>query len=303
MQETITGSGQLKIDGVPMDISLTVPKALCLPEALLPDAQQFAYQLTDVAVARVERAGHRISCVKGCGAYCRQMVPISPPEARHLARLVAAPGLPSPWSGGGWPGGLPGFFGQLFWTGGAVSISGGEKLFHPSGPAAGLPGISGDVTPPAACGALGAGQVKQIPVPSRVWAGYARSTSADGGLEWMPLIEALDYVAKREPPCAGAAEFQTSDSPLRPHSREARPSENDTVTRFAVMVMSSAMTIMPNQSLPTNEPILIHSPCLGFAPCARLFNPSLRGRAHRVPGRPFGAGCEKSARRKGGRQE
>ena len=90
MQETITGSGQLKINGEPMNISFTVPKGLCLPEALLPDAQRFANQLTDVAVARVERAGHRISCAKGCGACCRQMVPVSPPEARHLSALVEA---------------------------------------------------------------------------------------------------------------------------------------------------------------------------------------------------------------------
>ena len=55
-------------------------------------------------------------------------------------------------------------------------------------------------SPPAACGVLGTGQVKQIPVPSRVWAVFSRSTSADGGLAWMPLIEALDYVEANPAP-------------------------------------------------------------------------------------------------------
>lgn len=36
----------------------------------------------------VEKMGDRISCRKGCGACCRQLVPISPAEAYMLANLV-----------------------------------------------------------------------------------------------------------------------------------------------------------------------------------------------------------------------
>ena len=42
----------------------------------------------------VEQQGHKVSCQKGCGACCRQMVPVSGVEARYLADLVEA--LPEP---------------------------------------------------------------------------------------------------------------------------------------------------------------------------------------------------------------
>jgi hypothetical protein len=90
MDETITGRAALQIDGTPMSISFTVPKGPCGPEALLPAVQRLANQVTDHAEARANRAGLKISCAKGCGACCRQTVPISPVEARHLAALVNA---------------------------------------------------------------------------------------------------------------------------------------------------------------------------------------------------------------------
>lgn len=49
-------------------------------------------KLTDLAVAREAGEGREISCRKGCGACCRQVVPLSPPEAWLIADLVA--GMP-----------------------------------------------------------------------------------------------------------------------------------------------------------------------------------------------------------------
>lgn len=46
------------------------------------------------AVARVEAEGKTISCRAGCGACCRQAVPIAASEARAVARHVAA--MPEP---------------------------------------------------------------------------------------------------------------------------------------------------------------------------------------------------------------
>jgi Fe-S-cluster containining protein len=45
------------------------------------------------AARRSAARGHPISCRRGCGACCRQPVPLSPPEAFHLAEVVggAAP--------------------------------------------------------------------------------------------------------------------------------------------------------------------------------------------------------------------
>jgi Fe-S-cluster containining protein len=50
-------------------------------------------KLTDVAVEREAREGRHVSCKKGCGACCRQVVPLSPPEAWLIADIVA--GMPA----------------------------------------------------------------------------------------------------------------------------------------------------------------------------------------------------------------
>src|SRR5262245_40159889 len=57
---------------------------------LLPVLQQFDNQVVELAETEVQRQGKRSSCCAGCGACCRQYVPISEPEARNLAALVAA---------------------------------------------------------------------------------------------------------------------------------------------------------------------------------------------------------------------
>ena len=221
MQDTITGSGQIKINGEPMKIAFTVPKGPCLPEALLPDAQRFANQLTDLAVARVERAGHRISCAKGCGACCRQMVPISPPEARHLAALVEAmpeeeaaqvrarfaaarekveaSGLPPHGPPDGDQAAYRAFGIAYFRLGVPCPFLVEESCsIHPDRPLVCREYLV--TSPPAACAEMDSGQVRQIAVPSRVWAVFSRSTSADGSLEWMPLVEALDFAAENPAP-------------------------------------------------------------------------------------------------------
>jgi Fe-S-cluster containining protein len=73
---------------------LTVPpRPLRLPE-LAWNFLGLSNKLTDMGVAREERSGRTVSCQKGCGACCRQLVPLSPPEAWMLADLVA--GMPEP---------------------------------------------------------------------------------------------------------------------------------------------------------------------------------------------------------------
>ncbi len=46
-------------------------------------------QLVRMGVDYSEKLGREISCCKGCGACCRQVVPLSPPEALMIADLVA----------------------------------------------------------------------------------------------------------------------------------------------------------------------------------------------------------------------
>ncbi len=45
-------------------------------------------RLVELATRREQRAGRVISCGPGCGACCRQLAPVSPPEAYMLADLL-----------------------------------------------------------------------------------------------------------------------------------------------------------------------------------------------------------------------
>ena len=69
--------------------SLSVPTEPVPIETWLPFLHALANQAAKCAQEAVERAGKRVSCEKGCGACCRQLVAISLVEARALAKLVA----------------------------------------------------------------------------------------------------------------------------------------------------------------------------------------------------------------------
>ena len=46
--------------------------------------------VADMGVRIVANLGRQVSCSKGCGSCCRQLVPLSAPEAIYLAELVAS---------------------------------------------------------------------------------------------------------------------------------------------------------------------------------------------------------------------
>lgn len=73
-----------------MAARVQVPAEPIRPAELLPVLHEFNDALIGAAVAQVEAQGKRISCRAGCGACCRQIVPISETEARYLADLIAA---------------------------------------------------------------------------------------------------------------------------------------------------------------------------------------------------------------------
>ncbi len=68
------------------------PKPLRLAELAL-SSMGLSERMTGIAVAREGREGRSVSCKSGCGACCRQLVPLSPPEAWLLADVVA--GMPA----------------------------------------------------------------------------------------------------------------------------------------------------------------------------------------------------------------
>lgn len=90
----ISGRVVLVLDNEPVEIELTVPAGNVAFEATLPVLQQLTTFIVETATAVVEAAGRKISCRAGCGACCRQLVPISQAEARSLVRLVAE--MPEP---------------------------------------------------------------------------------------------------------------------------------------------------------------------------------------------------------------
>lgn len=69
--------GQVQVDTGPMRLADLVPTAIELTMVLSSRANQ-----------REEKAGRSISCAAGCGACCRQLVPVSPPEAYYIYDVI-----------------------------------------------------------------------------------------------------------------------------------------------------------------------------------------------------------------------
>lgn len=85
--EWVTGNVTLSIDGRPLEMQMTVPAAAVKPQRMLPIFQK----MTDAFVGMgIEESGEPVSCRAGCGACCRQAVPIAEIEAYRIAEIVAA---------------------------------------------------------------------------------------------------------------------------------------------------------------------------------------------------------------------
>ncbi len=92
--DTSTFRVDLTVGGREIHAELTVPTRPVRPRELLPLLQALASGIVDLAEKASEDAGAPISCRKGCGACCRQLVPVSESEARGLRTLLDA--LPEP---------------------------------------------------------------------------------------------------------------------------------------------------------------------------------------------------------------
>lgn len=85
---------ELNVAGTVLPLEMSVPAGPTHPVELLPVFRQMAESLINLGVRAVEAEGKRVSCQKACGACCRQIVPISEFEARHLRDVVAQ--MPEP---------------------------------------------------------------------------------------------------------------------------------------------------------------------------------------------------------------
>lgn len=86
--EMVTADVELKTADWRMSTRVTVPKGRIPLRQVLPLAQALTDAVVDVAIRASEQRGAPISCKKGCGACCRQLVPITETEAHELRDLV-----------------------------------------------------------------------------------------------------------------------------------------------------------------------------------------------------------------------
>lgn len=223
--ERIQGAGKVRIGKEVLDIEFDVPADACSPRELLPDVQRFANRLVDAQIQQVVAHGENISCKAGCGACCRQMVPIGPDEARHLAALVdampperqaivrerfraAIERLES--SGLSMAGIGPDTDREkyretvlgYFRLGIACPFLEDESCsIHPDRPLVCREYLV--TSDPAHCANLGTGKVQQVAMPVRLWNVFARSAHPRRQLDWTCLIYALEFARNQpEPPPA-----------------------------------------------------------------------------------------------------
>lgn len=71
-----------------MKTKVTVPAGPTRLRQMLPLVQAMSDRVVDATTQSLEAHGHKVSCKKGCGACCRQLVPIAETEARHIHDLV-----------------------------------------------------------------------------------------------------------------------------------------------------------------------------------------------------------------------
>jgi len=91
-----TATAHLKLAGADWELEadVTVPAGPTRLRHILPMVQALAGTVVDACANSAEERGQHITCKKGCGACCRQLVPVSQTEARNLRDVVAA--MPEP---------------------------------------------------------------------------------------------------------------------------------------------------------------------------------------------------------------
>lgn len=86
--EWVNGKVEISIAGTPLELNFTVPAKPLRLRRMLPVFQQMSNTFNDVGIESLKANGKEISCRAGCGACCRQLVPISEAEAFNLRDLI-----------------------------------------------------------------------------------------------------------------------------------------------------------------------------------------------------------------------
>jgi Fe-S-cluster containining protein len=86
--EYADATADIVISGRGLRLEMSVPTGMTQPIRLLPLFQSMADSFVGLALKDAETEAAKVSCKKGCGACCRQLVPISEVEAHQLRDLV-----------------------------------------------------------------------------------------------------------------------------------------------------------------------------------------------------------------------
>jgi len=225
---TATVNLEATIGDCELKMSVTVSAGPTQLDDLLPLLQILSDNVVGAAEREGERQGKCVSCRKGCGACCRQLVPISPVEARHVSRLVEE--LPEPrrteirqrfaaaqrqleeaglWERlcrrQDWPEEQVSDIGlEYFRLGIACPFLEDESCsIHRDRP---LTCREYLVTSPAEnCSNPAPNNIDWLAMPAKVWVAAARCESGGGDdryLNWVPLIQALTWAQEHEQPPA-----------------------------------------------------------------------------------------------------
>lgn len=86
----VTANIEMQILSRRISLQLTVDSGPTRARALLPIAHGLTQIASDIACSESEANGKPVSCKAGCGACCRQLIPITQTEAHQLLAVVAA---------------------------------------------------------------------------------------------------------------------------------------------------------------------------------------------------------------------
>ncbi len=90
----VTANLKLSCDDWVMQLKVSMPTGPTTLHDFLPVAQSLTDAVVGATSKQIAAQGQTISCCAGCGACCRQLVPITPVEAHRLRQVVDA--LPEP---------------------------------------------------------------------------------------------------------------------------------------------------------------------------------------------------------------
>ena len=72
----------------PIQATVAIPTGFVPLTAIIPLMHKIGSEAQDLALDTVTKAGHQVSCQKGCAACCRMMIPLAPPEALALHTYI-----------------------------------------------------------------------------------------------------------------------------------------------------------------------------------------------------------------------